>query len=103
MVTLDYISEGVAEVISQVRHYSPLLVDFPLTCHRRVRVSRLMIPCFSHADSSAARRDQRPGQFGTVVRGRCGGDIGKYCLGNNALPMGARYNAPLIYVCMGPI
>jgi hypothetical protein len=29
--------------------------------------------------------------------------IDKHRLGNNALPRGARYNAPLIYACMTPL
>ncbi len=40
MVTMGYISEGVAKVISEVRHYNPLLFDFLLKRHVRVGASR---------------------------------------------------------------
>lgn len=40
MVTMGYISEGVAKVISEVRHYNPLLFDLLLKRHVRVGASR---------------------------------------------------------------
>ncbi len=40
MVTMGYISEGVAKVISEVRHYNPLLFDFLLKRYVRVGGSR---------------------------------------------------------------
>jgi hypothetical protein len=64
-----------------------------------------MTPCSSRATSSTARRKRRLGQLRTIIRRRLGGAafIDKYRLGNNALATGARYNAPLIYVCMTSI
>ena len=40
MVIMGYISESVAKVISEVRHYNPLLFDFLLKRHARVGASR---------------------------------------------------------------
>lgn len=64
-----------------------------------------MTPSSSRATSSTARRKRRLGQLRTIIRSRLGGAdfIDKYRLGNNALAMGARYNAPLIYACMTSI
>jgi len=56
---MGYISESVAKVISEIRHYNPLLFDFLLKRHVRVGASRFydtvfQLRCFFDSTTQAA-------------------------------------------------